>query len=476
MNATFTGELSTVLIRSGQPRRQKLPRRTVVLITEPSIPATSSPIDMLTAAAAAAGIPVTVAPGWPTTTTVARSYLRWVTLFLRRPRGLTVIDRGWWDQFVDPGRYRRPASSGRATAALSRLLPSADVCIWQLRNTDTTTPQGQQWKEVSPRTAHVVLPLLRSDADAQLESVVETLTEALFDDESQGRRLYPTSRRVRWVAWQRRHSRHTATTLAIYRPMKSSARLATKVARAQLLPGRSRIAEPAVVAIRRSLGSAVSFDSWAAFNGSKPGRRIVTLTDPDGLVLVAKTNVAGADHGLRNEMEWHRRISQETTRCFDVPELVSAETTGGFDLLITKVMKEPYQQPSMAQVVETCLNLQQLSPPVTHGDMSPWNLLNANGELQLIDWEHSEIADAPLRDLVHFVVSSMASLQQIDFPQAITDLTDPNGAAGSLGSRLGLSHRQVLDHVGLELTRFPPRSYLAITAGQLLDAIRSHNQ
>ena len=57
---------------------------------------------------------------------------QWMAYFVRRRaerRGIVIIERGWWDQEVDPRRYRLPMRALPAVRLLGGFLPQVDAAI-----------------------------------------------------------------------------------------------------------------------------------------------------------------------------------------------------------------------------------------------------------------------------------------------------------------------------------------------------------
>lgn len=138
-----------------------------------------------------------VAPSWEPprglAASVAKLLVVWalnlLAYWIARIRGRTrIIERGWWDQVVDPGRYRLPSPAVRAAVALGRFIPRADVAILLVgdahlirqRKDELTLAQIEAhiagWREVLPLAAKRSIEI---DVSAPLDQVVAAARAAV---------------------------------------------------------------------------------------------------------------------------------------------------------------------------------------------------------------------------------------------------------------------------------------------------------
>jgi energy-coupling factor transporter ATP-binding protein EcfA2 len=107
----------------------------------------------------------------------------------RRPDLVVLEQRVWWDQVVDPARYRLPPSAGRLAALLARLLPRADLALLlcgdpavlagrkqELTAAETARQLGR-WQRVIGRCARHWVAI--DTTAAALDDCVATASEAL---------------------------------------------------------------------------------------------------------------------------------------------------------------------------------------------------------------------------------------------------------------------------------------------------------
>jgi hypothetical protein len=398
------------------------------------------------------------------------TYIDWLGFYISAPAGrrLVVVERGWWDQAVDPRRYRIPPRLGKVVERLGRALPPADVCIRIEVDPVLATSrkpeiepeeferQTNAWRHLARFTARAVVPV-RTDVEfAQTEAAATTVVRSLLSAERLGTRVVPAPPRLQRLAASSPTDRQARlAALRTYRPLTGRARAADGLARVALRrPLASQVPEPALSAVVEGLGID-EVASWASFSGSQDGRRILSVVDAAGAMYVAKVNSVGHDPGLDNEIRWLRFLADAPLTAFRPPALAFAGVVGGFQLHVTRGLSVSSRSWRWSDVVDVCTNLQTLERPIVHGDLTPWNL-HATQALVVLDWESCTHAEAPLRDLCHFVVAVGGRLRGLRPREAATLLVRPGGPGALLAARLGLTtkelHAQVLRELHAEPT------------------------
>jgi hypothetical protein len=438
----------------------------MVLVVGPDGAGKTALADRVAAAAAAAGVPVLrghFAPGILVARrgdgspvcdphgqpprglvgSAAKLALTWVDFALgwavrwRRARraGLVVLERGWFDQAVDPRRYRLDPRVVPLVRALGRLLPRADLCVVAGGDpaavvarkpeigVDETARQQAAWRALSGRAGRrvVAVDTVGTDADTGARRALAALEAAC------GRWLAPlTPARMDLVATP---GPDGAAALAVYRPSNRRARLAARGAAGQVRWGRARrVPEPlgglGGLAARIGVGSS----GVAVMRSQSPDRFVVGFAAEGRLVAVAKLGPAG-DPALAREAEVLARLDGSTYPA--VPRLAWVGEWEGRAVVATWAVAARRVTPRVpvaeAAAVATRLTRGVGGTPLVHGDFASWNFLDTPTGLVLADWEAARFAAEPLRDLTDFVVREGALLGRIGPRRAVRLLTAPGG-------------------------------------------------
>jgi thymidylate kinase len=112
---------------------------------------------------------------WPGPVCHVRLLLRFPSFWRRAARDrrddvVVVEQRFWWDQAVDPARYRLSPSAGRLAAVLARLLPKADLAL--LLRGDPRVLAGRKGELTTAETARQLRHWERVIADCAKRWVV----------------------------------------------------------------------------------------------------------------------------------------------------------------------------------------------------------------------------------------------------------------------------------------------------------------
>jgi hypothetical protein len=204
-----------------------------------------------------------------------------------------------------------------------------------------------------------------------------------------------------------RPARASRAALAVYRPFRWPRRAFTLVG--GLVPMRlwrpRRDPEGARLAsvVEDALGQ--RFPGLALMRSSHAGRLVVGLSEPGALLYVAKAAMGG-DSGLRNEAA-HLELARRRVR---TPRVAATRFDDDVSVLVTEAVGLAGRVVGLAEAVATAVALQRAQvdcPPIVHGDLTAWNLLDTvEGDRLVLDWEMADARTDPWWDLLHFVAST----------------------------------------------------------------------
>ncbi|WP_185017243.1 RIO1 family regulatory kinase/ATPase [Curtobacterium sp. ZW137] len=157
-------------------------------------------------------------------------------------------------------------------------------------------------------------------------------------------------------------------------------------------------------------------------------RWIIGLYQSRRLVFVAKVGDE-ADSALASEADFLTRL-QGGSDVFRVPELVSFEHENNSQVLITRAV--PDDGPSLSRYDIASLVRELARLRITHGDLTPWNILGSEGQVWLIDWESASGTLAPGFDLIHHEVSVAALVTGASPRSVFLDLIEHGGVLREL--------------------------------------------
>lgn len=374
--------------------------------------------------------------------TVFGGFLRWRPL---ARDGLLVVERGWFDQAVDPLRYRLPVRLRALIALLGRLTPRADVVVilagdpaaFHARKPEIGEHEVAQqlaaWRTYAPRAGRRVV-----EVDTVTQSSRQAGAEVLA---SLRGTATPAWRRVP-AAPRRLDLRATGPSRAldVYRPFSRWARLAVRANSALLA---TRLAPAATAPPVPRLGDLlhdlqVDDHHLAAFRSSREGRWVLAAADDDTLTAVVKVG-RPQDDALRNELAVLERLAAPSG--VRIPRVRWSELAEDRIVLACDALPAPHAEPSLAEVARLCTRLVRgdFGLPVVHGDLAPWNVGWVDGELLVWDWEDARPGtSAPLHDLAHYVVRAGLLLGRWRPDQAAARLVGPGSP--------GCEHLRALGH------------------------------
>ncbi|MEM9033488.1 MAG: phosphotransferase [Actinomycetota bacterium] len=340
----------------------------------------------------------------------------------RRPRRTVLLERGWWDQWVDPRRYRLREGHRPVIAAIGRLLPRADVLVLlagdpaviaarkQEIPANEVATQLDRWREVASVAARRVVEI-----DTTTTTPAQAVERALdaATPETGWRAVPMVPHRYRLLVEAGRDSRAAA---GVYRPRSRSARWTQPVRALALRFGLGRSASVPSFdrsALRVALPGAdptlAVLEADARHRDDASGRLIIGCSNAGELVAVAKC-APRSDGALAREI--HACTAVSSGRSFRMPVVLHATSPDApVQTLVTRAEQDTGRRLDLDDVAAICLELQDRPEPVVHGDLAPWNLLvPEGGPPVLVDWEGWRTAHEPLADLSHYLVQTGALL------------------------------------------------------------------
>ncbi len=391
--------------------------------------------------------------------TVIGTWRRWKPL---ARDGLLVVERGWYDLAVDPHRYRLPTSFAPLVAALGRFVPRADVVVLLTGDpaelhrrkpeigVAEVTRQLAAWEQLAGRAGRQVV---RIDTVAQppTESAAALLA-ALARPAGRWRRVPAAPARLALRATG------PGPALAIYRPHRRPARVATRVNAPALRLGLApRTDAPPIPRLARlATRGPRPATQLAAFRSSGPDRWIVGIADQHGLHTVLKAGPHD-DTGLDTEVAALEALRPTATLA--LPTLAWEEVVDGWRVVAMPALAvtEPVTDLDRVAELTTQLVRGDLGQPVVHGDLAPWNLGVGGGANVVWDWEEAELdAVRPLHDLTHYVIRSGTLLGSCTPHEAARLLTGPSGPGAHHLQGLGVDPVDAPSYVRAYLDRTAP--------------------
>jgi len=369
--------------------------------------------------------------------------------------GVLLVERGWADMAVDPLRYRLDPRTAPVVEQVARLLPRFDTVLLiggdpeviakrkQELDAVETARQMSRWRQLTAKVARSEVEVSTTTAEpvgeAALWSLAATGSRELrrvhglpsrlnlqisgWGDGDLARMLYqPTTMRGRV-------SREVGLRLArVTRPTARTLPRGCEEALAEALPDTCRV---------------------AAIKSSSAGRWVIAAADASGRTLVGKVGWR-CDQWLQHEVELLRGFDG---RIGSIRIPVVSWT--GFDdhwlALFTDAIPTGKRRSELTprDIVPLLVDLARHSPrPVVHGDFAPWNIMENDQGLWVIDWETGSFDFDPSVDLVHYVVQQGARLGRHRPEMAARHLTGPAEAGDLYRDALGMTwaeYRRSLD-------------------------------
>lgn len=202
--------------------------------------------------------------------------------------------------------------------------------------------------------------------------------------------------------------RDAPAALAIYRPMRPAARLASQLA-ARLIARGVAIPRSEPLEGLEELMSAVGLSPRALVHirSSHGDRRLIAVAESGALSAVVKIGPAD-DPDLRREAEVVEKVGRRDG-LVSAPRLLWRGSWRGMFVLVTEGVPAPAGSAAAPfdRIVELCAAMTRGIEgigPIVHGDLNPSNVLPAGPGFVLVDWEWARFERDPMFDLAHYAV------------------------------------------------------------------------
>lgn len=316
-----------------------------------------------------------------------------------------LIERGWHDQLLDPARYRLDRRVAPLVRWIGALQPRCDlmvVCrgdpeVMHARKLELEIEElVRQSRELQSNRTFIRLARHRTFIDttsASVDQCLDAVDPWLSALRMRRHWVTPRTRRV-FVSPDA-----TANDLArLYRPQgrlaKRALLLSTSITGLSSRPP-VWVAEQFAAATRAMPGSV----AVAAISSSRKGRIVVLLRLADDSWAVAKVG-RHDDQGMEHE----QRVLASLAATPISPHVLHSSRSG-HAILVLRHQGVPVaarqDPPDIEPVMSELARLK-----VSHGDLTPWNILDHDGDLTVVDWETAEVGGDGVDDLASFLVNS----------------------------------------------------------------------
>lgn len=385
----------------------------------------------------------------------------------RRRAGLLLLERGWFDMLVDPRRYRLPASLAPVVRVLGRLVPGPDVvalltgdpAALHARKPEIGEAEVRRqlavWRTVAPLAGRRVVEIdtCRTEPADAADAVLAALGEPSW------RRVPLTPPRVAL-----RTTGRARPALAVYQPQSARARLGAALSYgAVTVPGR-RVDEPLPHLDELWWQLGIRPDGVASMRSSTRGRVLLSACRDGRMHTVVKIGLA-SDAALRNEAAMLGAAFRPDLPV-GRPDVVWTGQWRDRFVLATRAARRcgtgPWAPDDVVPLAEALAGAGSAGGAVTHGDLTPWNLVRTARGPVLLDWESARWADEPLHDLAHFVVQGGALLGRYGPAHAVSLLCDARSPGARLLACRGLDADAARPLLGAYLAQSRPTEKRAV--------------
>jgi hypothetical protein len=378
---------------------------------------------------------------------------------LRARSGLVIWERGWWDVAVDPTRYRLQVPSW-LVRALGLTLPKPDLAlvleapaeVILERKSELTAKelerQRDAWKGVLPRgVPRVFLDAQKPPghvAEEGRESIVRVLEKRAMARLGPGWATLPGARSSRW--WIPRGPRAASlSVLSKNLPIAGSERRIWRTALRVAQLGASRLlpratGPPSVV--REALAPYIRpGDSIAVSESNHEDRYLAQVVSKDGVCrIVSKmaTDQLG-QRALSNEVQAIAAFGSRLSPPLSAPRVLASRPEGV--VIFEGISWRPRPRPwllrpgiafALGKLFAATREDQEEVVGFSHGDFTPWNLLEGHNRWVLINWEAARTGVVAFFDLFHYLIEAHLVLCQ----PSVTALRQGLAGVGWVGSAL----------------------------------------
>lgn len=347
--------------------------------------------------------------------------------WLRRG-GAVVLERGWWDLVVDPGRYRLPPVP-RLVTFLGRLLPRPDLTLVlggdpgliagrkSELSVAETARQLDAWRRLPRGAARVWCVDATRDRESVRREVRSTVVRAAVGPSI----ALPHPRIRRWVV-PTGPRRAAVASLGLYQPVTRRGRAGWEAARVVAACGGFRLLrthdDDLPSEVLELLAPHVPPKTRVALAFARiAGRCTALVIDParGEPILFAKIalDVRGGSV-LAAESHHNRELAPLLPPGLHAPELLHDEPGLLLFRPVTAIARpRPWQ---LAPGVAADLGRFFANGATgdgwgpSHGDCAPWNLLHTREGWYLVDWADARREAPPFEDLFHHLIQSHALL------------------------------------------------------------------
>jgi hypothetical protein len=324
---------------------------------------------------------------------------------------VTLQERGWLDQMVDPRRYRlHPRTAGLARL-LARYAPRYDglvVCAGDAHAVHARKPelplaeiqrQNRAWDELA----------VSHPQSLRVSTTEQTLNQSAAEAHDFVLRVRTTAalQRLRPVLFQPARLGMLATGKAragvdaLYKPASRLGRLRRRFAmRSPRSPKTPPVPFNVVADVLESL--TLPADDLVVIRSAGRSRMVLALVVSQAVASFVKA--AWDKESLSREAAMLTLMARETA--VTVPRVLGEYTTAMSSGIALSPVNSEGASVRLDEVVDLACRLADCGETgVTHHDLAPWNLVPAD-PVGLVDWEHAEPALRPGHDLAYYLVTA----------------------------------------------------------------------
>lgn len=335
-------------------------------------------------------------------------------LLAGKGQDVVIQQRGWYDQLIDPLRYRNPRCVFPLVGLLGRLQPRFDLHV-RLEG----SPSAIQERKPELDSAEVERQLEGWRSLSLSDSATPLSTTELSVAETRGEfiRALLNARRIRLQQVARRYlgapgrleacgtrGSQVAFT-ALYRPLSRRGSLARSARVIRPLGKNAKNDHVCRLAVSAIVGLGLPADSFAAIRSAQRNR-VVVATVVEGRVDAFVKVAPSSDHSLRSELDVLTHLKEVAG--MRVPSVLGVWQSGGLLAFALSPIGGSTKNPAVCHetALQLSISLSRASDTgVTHGDLTPWNVLDGRTP-GLVDWESASFGVVPGYDLGHYIITA----------------------------------------------------------------------